>query len=634
MDGGERLQIASYGERREWAGRRIARIARDENIEPLDLVLGIVRSGGASIVNHSIDESDVRHVMQLPWVATASDGSARVPGATVPHPRSYGTFPRKIGHYSLREKVIPLEQAIHSATGLPARILGLEKRGYLRTGYAADVIVLDPERISDTATFEEPHRFSRGIVHVFVNGRPAISGGTPTGALVGRALRRPGSASSTAAVAASAVKSGSDPAGLAERVDSLFASLAKSVSPGCALGVIKDGELIYGRGYGSANLDYELPVKTDSVFYLASVSKQFVAACIALLAIDRKLALDDDIRKYIPELPDYGVTITIRHLVHHTSGLRSYLSLMELAGLRARDVHSRGDVLEFIYRQKTLNFQPGERYLYSNTGYFLLAEVVERVSGGSLRDYADEKLFAPLGMNSTHFHDDHTQVVKNRVVSYVNRAPDTFRVSYLASWDQVGSGGLLSTVDDLVRWDRNSYNRKVGGEALHKLLHTRGVLNDGTALDYAFGLVHGEYKGLRTVGHGGSFMGFRTVLLRFPEERFSVIILANLGTVNPGALARKVADVYLERSIGKSLAEYAGGFRSSELEVVYEVVVRGADLVARRGGTDVTLAPSAKRDEYSAGGHQLEFKRDATGQVNAFLVSTGRANNVRFDRVE
>ncbi len=197
MDGGQRLQIASYRPRPDWAGRRLSEIARGENIEPLDLVLRVVQSGGASIVNHSINEDDVRHVMKLPWVATASDGSARFPGPTVPHPRSYGTFPRKIGHYAVREKVIPLEHAIHSATGLPARILGLEKRGLLRTGYWADVVVLDPERILDTATFENPHQFSEGIVYVFVNGRPAITAGTPTGILPGRALRRPGAAKPT-----------------------------------------------------------------------------------------------------------------------------------------------------------------------------------------------------------------------------------------------------------------------------------------------------------------------------------------------------------------------------------------------------------------------------------------------------
>lgn len=195
-DGGQRLQIAAYGKQPYWAGRRIAEIAREEKVEPLELTLRIIRSGGASIVNHSIDEDDVRHVMKLSWVATASDGRAHVPGSTVPHPRNYGTFPRKIGHYALHEKVISLEHAIRSATGLPATILGLQKRGYLREGYFADVIVWDPDRILDVSTFEDPHQYSTGIVHVFVNGRPALARGTPTGTLAGRALRhsprRPG----------------------------------------------------------------------------------------------------------------------------------------------------------------------------------------------------------------------------------------------------------------------------------------------------------------------------------------------------------------------------------------------------------------------------------------------------------
>lgn len=188
-DNGQRIQIASYGPEPDWAGKRLLEIAKANDIEPLDLVLRITRAGGARIVNHGMNEEDIRFVMTTPWVATASDGRGYIPSATVPHPRNYGTFPRKIGYYAIREKTLPLAQAIHSATGLPADILGLEDRGYLRNNYFADIIVWDPKSLIDTATFAKPHSYSKGIVHAFVNGTPAMTDGVPTGALAGRALR-------------------------------------------------------------------------------------------------------------------------------------------------------------------------------------------------------------------------------------------------------------------------------------------------------------------------------------------------------------------------------------------------------------------------------------------------------------
>jgi CubicO group peptidase (beta-lactamase class C family) len=439
----------------------------------------------------------------------------------------------------------------------------------------------------------------------------------------------------TSASAQTSEGQSSDAAARTARIDRIFAPWDKPDSPGCALAVVKDGHVVYQHGYGSANLDYNVPITPESVFYIASLSKQFVAASVALLAQQGKLSLDDDVREYVPELPDYGHTITIQHLVHHTSGLRDYLTLMQLAGMRWEDVHSEQEILELVCRQKGLNFAPGEKFRYCNTGYLLLAEIVHRVSGRTLRQFAQQEIFRPLGMVHSHFHDDSTHVVPNRAISYAPAENGTFRVNYLANWNKVGSGGLLSTAEDLARWDRNFYDKKLGGEEFVKTLHCRGTLNDGTVLPYAFGLVIGEYRGLKTVSHGGSFMGFRTVLMRFPEQTFSVIILANLADVNPTALAQEVAKVYLAEPLREHLADYCGGYTSDELAATYCVRLEGADLVVKRPAAGATpLSGDGKDDVFGLAGMEVKFSRDSEKHVTGFVLNAGNADGIWFVRDE
>jgi len=259
---------------------------------------------------------------------------------------------------------------------------------------------------------------------------------------------------------------------LPDRVDALFAPWDKPGSPGCALGVIRDGQLIYKRGYGMANLEYDIPISPTSVFWIASTSKQFTAFSVALLARQGKLSLDDDIRRYLPEMPPYQRPVTIRHLIHHTSGFRDYLVLKHMAGIPTEDVHSDEDifhlmarqtdedVLAFLARQKELNFAPGDAHLYSNSNYLLLAHIVKRVSGKSLREFAEEYIFKPLGMTNTHFQDDLTQLVRNRAVGYSPRAGGGF-VSVVTNFDRVAPAGVLTTVEDLLLWDRNFYENRL-----------------------------------------------------------------------------------------------------------------------------------------------------------------------------
>ncbi len=345
-----------------------------------------------------------------------------------------------------------------------------------------------------------------------------------------------------------------------DKVDKLFAEWDKPDSPGFGLALIQDGKVLYARGYGSANLELGVPLSPQSVFYIASTSKQFTAACVALLAQKAKLSLDDNIRKYVPEIPDYGTPITIRNLIHHTSGLRDYLTLEMIAGRTFGEYH-KADVLELLSRQKELNFAPGTEFLYSNTGYFLLAVIAERAGGKSFRELTRELIFKPLGMVNSHFHDDYQMLIKNRASGYFPAPEKGKFANYISTFDCVGDGGLYTSVEDLFHWDQNFYTHEVGGPDLVAQIQTPGVLKNGEKLDYAFGLMTGTYKGLRTVMHGGALEGYRTEMIRFPDERFSVICLSNFSEANPTKLSYEIAQIYLAGKLkeDKTAAPMPGG---------------------------------------------------------------------------
>lgn len=333
---------------------------------------------------------------------------------------------------------------------------------------------------------------------------------------------------------------------ISQKVDELFASWDKTTSPGCALAVIKDGEIIYKRGYGMANLELGVTIRPEMIFDIGSTSKQFTALSILMLARRGQLALDDDISKYLPEIRKYDDVVTIRHMLHHISGMRDYLTLMVLAGMPFENDYQEDEVVELIARQKALNFKPGAEFLYSNSGYFLLSEIVERVSGKNLREFAEENIFKPLGMKHTHFHNDFKMIVKNRASGYSPKEDDGFEID-MGIFDVMGDGALYTSVEDLYLYDQNWYHNILdgGGQELIDQIQQIGVLNSGEKLEYAIGVFVGSYKGLKTVRHGGSWYGYRAEMLRFPEQKFSVICLCNLGTMNPSNLANKVADIYL-----------------------------------------------------------------------------------------
>jgi CubicO group peptidase (beta-lactamase class C family) len=331
-----------------------------------------------------------------------------------------------------------------------------------------------------------------------------------------------------------------------DEVRRVFAEWSPATGPGCAVAASRSGEVVFQQGFGSANLEMDVPITPSSIFHVASISKQFTAAAVMLLARDGKLSLDDDVRRYVPELPDYGHTITIRHLLTHTSGLRDQWDLLYMARGRFEENRiTEDDVLEIASRQKALNFVPGSEYLYSNTGYTLAGTIVRRVSGQTLREFADQRIFQPLGMENTHFHDDYTMIVRGRAAGYAPRPGGGWRVS-LPNYDTYGATSLFTTVGDLLKWDANFTSPVVGDEQLLREMLTSATLASGDSTGYGLGISTDIYRGARLVGHGGADAGYRTYMGRFPDHDLTVVVLCNAASANPSMLARSVADVYLQ----------------------------------------------------------------------------------------
>ncbi len=442
------------------------------------------------------------------------------------------------------------------------------------------------------------------------------------------------------------------------RVDSVFAEYNRPDAPGCALGVYRDGKMLYSRGYGLADLERRVPITPATVFDIGSTSKQFTAATIVLLAQEGKLSLDDDVRRFLPELPEYERPITVRHLLHHTSGIRDYLGLFRLAGMRYDDVTTADDALRMIVRQRALNFAPGNEYLYSNSGYFLLSQIVERVTKRSLRDEARDRIFAPLGMTHTQYLGSYNDIIPDRAIGY---APE--RGSFQADmprWLQLGDGAVFTTVQDLLHWEVNSRTTQVGGAAMRDTMFTRGRLSSGKVLDYALGLMHGEHRGLTTVMHGGSWGGYVAEFVRFPAQRYGVAVLCNRADADPTTLALQVAEVHLADQMKASsmtaaapdasaaapakqtaprpvqlraLETYAGTYRVPNTgNFVTIALVGGALRVQEPGGfaliarsadeLEVLGVPGPMRLRFEAGASTSDPARTLTTMVNGVAENT------------
>ena len=444
------------------------------------------------------------------------------------------------------------------------------------------------------------------------------------------------------------------------RIDAIFADLAGE-RPGAAVGVVMGGEVVHRAGYGTAHMDHSIPITPGTVFDIASISKQFGALAALLLESEGRLDLDADVRGYVPELPDFGVPITARQLIHHTSGIRDWPHTMALGGIGFTDVISFEKILRMLYHQQAINFPPNSEYAYSNTGYNLLARVIEVQSGMTFREYTESRIFGPLGMTRTHFSDDYLEVVPGRAESYApvteaeggaegegfQRMPNQLTA--------LASSSLHTSIDDFIRWMRNYETGQVGGEEMLRTMVRPGVLTGGDTLDYAHGLGVGDYRGLRTFGHGGSWVGYRTNFVRFPEQDLSIAVFCNVADCDPTGRARRVAEVYIGDLMGpepeapepepdaegpsltaEQLREYAGSYRSPELDSTYDLEVDGEGrLVASHWRNDPSVLSPTGEDEFTGDQWYLpevRFVRDRAGRVSGFTVTGVRVRDLIFER--
>ncbi len=337
---------------------------------------------------------------------------------------------------------------------------------------------------------------------------------------------------------------------LEKKVDEIFREWDGTNTPGGAVGIFEKGELVFSKAYGMASLEYDVVNTTQTVFNIASVTKQITAFSMVLLEQQGKLSIDDDIRKYLPEVPDFGTPITIRHLLTHTSGLRNFQNILSMAGWRPGEAMTNEDLLKFISKQKELNFPVGNEYLYCNTGFNLCTAVVERLTGQSFQDWTQENIFEPLGMDHSGYREDLEKIHKNTATSYVGSQLEGFRQP-LKYWTYMGNGNIYTTVGDLAKWLNNFREPTLGGQKGIDRLLEEGILNNGKGTGYALGIGVGEYRGLKRVSHGGSVGGYRSNMIYYPEKEVGIIIIANFSGANPGGKAIAMADLYLDNSFPK-----------------------------------------------------------------------------------
>jgi CubicO group peptidase (beta-lactamase class C family) len=467
------------------------------------------------------------------------------------------------------------------------------------------------------------------------------------------------------AVSTGAATQGAQSAATQEaRVEAIFSRWTHE-TPGCAVGVAQGGRPVLQKAYGMADLEHDAPNTPETIFEAGSVSKQFTAAAVLLLARDGKLSIDDPVRKYIPELPDYGAPLTIRHMLQHTSGLRDWGEVAAIAGWpRTSRVHTHAHVLEIASRQRSLNFPSGTQYSYSNTGYNLSAILVSRVSGMSFAQFSEQRIFRPVGMTHTSWRDDHTRIVKGRAIAYA-QSGDSFRINM--PFENVhGNGGLLTTVGDLLRWNEHFVTPAIGDAAFVKLQQEPGRFNDGRPHAYAMGLMVGDLRGVPEIAHSGSTAGYRAHLTRYPNQHLSVAVLCNVSSGNATQAAESVAAIYLGDAVSPEapaqaagggrggrgggargggrgagsaaaytpdatdLASYVGRYVSDEAEAVYDVARDGDDLIVkRRPDTILRLRPTA-RDEFTSPPGTLRFLRSATGAITGLSLRGSRVFDLRF----
>lgn len=415
----------------------------------------------------------------------------------------------------------------------------------------------------------------------------------------------------------------------ASSADALVSALTTRDAPGVSVGVYRKGSIVYEKAAGMADLEHHASMDARSVFDIASMSKQFTAFAVVLLAEDGKLSLDDDIGTYISELR-LPAKVTIRELLQHISGIRDYIDMMALAGDDPElHVVTQDEILRWATRQRSLNFPPGTEFRYENTSYALMATLVLRVSGKSLRVFARERIFAPLGMTSTRFQDDHTELIEGRAMGYVHEGQGW--KSAMPLYDEVGDGGVWTTVEDLAKWDRNFYEPKVGGAHAIKTMLSQAKLADGETMSYALGLFIQQHNGLPMVSHGGVDPGYRAQMLRFPTRGLTVAVLGNNSDFDIEGLASRIADIYLGKSPGQSSGlprppqrvahrdVLIGRYLDPTLGRIREIIPDGPGVALKTGSK---IYPLAQAPDHTFGNRDLDARVlfDRTAEPTTMVI--------------
>jgi N-acyl-D-amino-acid deacylase len=500
-----------------WTGKTLAQVAAQLDKPFEDVLIDDIGLGGAHAAYFVMDAELQERLLVDPHVMICSDGSS-----TSRHPRGHGAFARVIRKFVAERKLLSLEAAVHKMTGLAAATVGLDqvKHGLLVEGYAADLLVFDPQQVRDNATYEEPHRLATGFAWVVVNGQIARDNGRATGSRAGRLLRRQ-----------------ADP--LESKVDELFREFDRPYVPGTSVAVIRDGKIVLAKGYGLANVKEKTPVTPHTNFRIASVSKQFTAMCIMMLRQRGLLDYDDPITRFFPDFPEIGKQITVHHLLGHTSGLVAYEDIIpddQSAQLKDRDV------LELLKTQHGTYFTPGTQYRYSNTGYALLALIVEEVSGKDFATFLKGNIFLPLAMSETVAYEKGISTVSHRAYGYKCTDQGCVDADQSLTSAVLGDGGIYTSILDYYKWDQALYGKQLlDREALEEAF-TPGQLADGTPTNYGFGWRIDKRNSVRVLHHDGGTCGFDAAVRRVPEMQITVVVFIN----RAGRHARVIADDLLD----------------------------------------------------------------------------------------
>ncbi len=439
------------------------------------------------------------------------------------------------------------------------------------------------------------------------------------------------------------------------QITNIFTSYAKSNSPGFAVGIIYDDNIVFSQGFGQATLEHFSPINSETVFDVGSMAKQFVGMAIALLEENGQLSVGDNIRKYIPEFPDYAQEITLANLLYHTSGIRNYTVLAYyMMGYHESDAITKEEVFDLLTRLRSTNFKPGERWEYSDSNYFLLAEIIKRITGKSLNQYAKEAIFRPLDMQNTLFRECHSQVIGNRAISYVThpiafRSPFCYRgqqetsgsfYTLISNYEHVGAEGLFTTLGDLFKWDRNFLNNHLGKgkiDLIDRVLSPGGQINED--IGYGFGINVGKFKGKKFYGHDGAIHGYTSSMMHFPEENATILCLSNHNLEGSWTYRNRIMDIIFPndnhvvspiqpshpKEVDVEEQKISGRYQDPETASIWEVFCKNNCFYIRENNSWEFELYYVKPFVYRVTQPEMElkFEIDSAGQIGAINGAVG-----------